>query len=36
MNIIDLHAEVWRGLQVQRQRLPHALLLIGQRGLGKF
>lgn len=36
MNIIDLHADVWRGLQAQRQRLPHALLLIGQRGLGKF
>lgn len=36
MNIIDLHADVWRGLQAQRQRLPHALLLIGQRGLGKY
>jgi DNA polymerase-3 subunit delta' len=36
MNIIDLHADVWRNLQGQRQRLPHALLLVGQRGLGKF
>lgn len=36
MNIIDLHRDVWRGLQDQRQRLPHALLLVGQRGLGKF
>lgn len=35
MNIIDLHADVWLGLQAQRQRLPHALLLVGQRGLGK-
>jgi DNA polymerase-3 subunit delta' len=35
MNLIELHADVWRGLQAQRQRLPHALLLIGQRGLGK-
>ena len=36
MNIIELHHDVWRGLQEQRQRLPHALLLVGQRGLGKF
>ncbi|MDD2740733.1 MAG: DNA polymerase III subunit delta' [Rhodocyclaceae bacterium] len=36
MNIIDLYADVWRNLQGQRQRLPHALLLVGQRGLGKF
>lgn len=36
MNIIDLHKNVWHGLQEQRQRLPHALLLVGQRGLGKF
>lgn len=36
MNIIELHADIWRGLQSQRQRLPHALLLVGQRGLGKF
>lgn len=36
MNVIDLHRQVWRGLQERRQRLPHALLLIGQKGLGKF
>ena len=36
MNIIELHHDVWHGLQEQRQRLPHALLLVGQRGLGKF
>ncbi len=36
MNVISLHAKVWDGLQAQRQRLPHALLLVGQKGLGKF
>lgn len=36
MNIIELYKNVWHGLQEQRQRLPHALLLVGQRGLGKF
>lgn len=36
MNIIDLHRPVWDRLQARRQRLPHALLITGQRGLGKF
>ncbi len=36
MNFISLHKETWDRLQSQRGRLPHALLLIGQRGLGKF
>ncbi len=36
MNFIDLHKQTWERLQSQRERLPHALLLIGQRGLGKF
>ncbi|MDP3438918.1 MAG: DNA polymerase III subunit delta' [Azonexus sp.] len=36
MNVIDLHKEVWLGLQARRLRLPHSLLLIGQKGLGKF
>jgi len=36
MNIIELHDSVWKRLQARRDRLPHALLLIGQRGLGKF
>ena len=36
MNFISLHKEVWGSLQAQRGRLPHALLIIGQRGLGKF
>lgn len=36
MNIFDLHAEIWSTLQAQRERLPHALLLTGQRGLGKY
>ena len=36
MNIIDLHREVWAQLQARRERLPHALLLAGQRGIGKF
>lgn len=36
MNVINLHPKVWSGLQGRRQRLPHALLLVGQKGLGKF
>ncbi|WP_153146374.1 DNA polymerase III subunit delta' [Dechloromonas sp. H13] len=36
MNFISLHSSTWGKLQAQRARLPHALLLIGQRGLGKF
>lgn len=36
MNVISLHKEVWSGLNARRQRLPHALLLTGQRGIGKF
>lgn len=36
MNVIDLHHKVWSGLQGRRQRMPHSLLLIGQKGLGKF
>ena len=36
MNFINLHKQTWERLQSQRERLPHALLLIGQRGLGKF
>ena len=36
MNFISLHMSTWNHLQSQRSRLPHALLIIGQRGLGKF
>ncbi|MFN4341977.1 MAG: DNA polymerase III subunit delta' [Azonexus sp.] len=36
MNVIELHSRVWLSLQERRQRLPHALLLVGQHGLGKF
>jgi len=36
MNYISLHKSTWGHLQSQRSRLPHALLIIGQRGLGKF
>ena len=36
MNFISLHKSTWDHLQSQRSRLPHALLIIGQRGLGKF
>ena len=36
MNVIQLHKNVWEGLQARRERLPHSLLLIGQKGLGKF
>lgn len=36
MNVIDLHKKVWSDLQSRRERLPHALLLVGQKGTGKF
>jgi len=36
MNFISLHESAWNYLQSLRSRLPHALLIIGQRGLGKF
>lgn len=36
MNPIQLHAPIWNALQARRARLPHALLLAGPRGLGKF
>ena len=36
MNVIELHGKVWQSLQQRRERLPHALLLAGQKGLGKF
>jgi len=36
MNVITLYESAWLRLQAQRARLPHALLLIGQRGLGKY
>jgi len=36
MNVIELHNKVWVGLQARRERLPHSLLLVGQKGLGKF
>lgn len=36
MNIIDLHKPVWEQLSARRAQLPHALLLSGQRGIGKF
>ena len=36
MNVIELHTKVWHSLQQRRERLPHALLLAGQKGLGKF
>ena len=35
MNIIDLHSEVWGQLDSRRAKLPHALLISGQRGIGK-
>lgn len=35
MNVIALHSGTWASLQAQRERLPHALLLVGQRGSGK-
>ena len=36
MKVNKLHEKVWSALQQRRQRLPHALLLVGQKGLGKF
>lgn len=36
MNIDELHEESWVRLQARRHQLPHALLLVGQRGLGKL
>jgi len=36
MNVISLHEKVWSGLLARRERLPHSLLLVGQKGLGKY
>jgi DNA polymerase-3 subunit delta' len=36
MNIIELHSEAWAQLGTRREQLPHALLILGQRGIGKF
>lgn len=36
MSVINLHDSVWKGLQARRAQMPHALLLLGQRGLGKY
>jgi DNA polymerase-3 subunit delta' len=36
MNIFRTQPTAWTALQAQRGRLPHALLLIGQRGVGKL
>lgn len=36
MNVIELHRSVWGQLQTRRAQLPHALLLSGQAGIGKF
>ncbi len=36
MNVGELHSETWRSLDARRARLPHALLISGRRGIGKF
>lgn len=36
MDIQALHQDLWNRLQARRAQLPHALLLSGQRGIGKF
>lgn len=36
MKIIELHSSVWEQLRARRRQLPHALLISGQRGIGKF
>ena len=35
MNILNLHDKVWKQLGERRRQLPHALLVTGQRGIGK-
>lgn len=35
MNVVELHREAWAQLGARRSQLPHALLLTGQRGIGK-
>ena len=36
MNLIELHKDAWAQLGARRAQLPHALLISGQRGIGKF
>lgn len=36
MNVIGLHQRVWSAMQGRRDRLPHSLMLVGQKGLGKL
>lgn len=36
MNVIDLNEKTWERLNARRGQLPHALLICGQRGIGKF
>ena len=36
MNILELHDSAWTQLGERRAKLPHALLLTGKRGIGKF
>src|SRR5574343_971830 len=36
MNVLMLHEKVWSSLLARRAQMPHALLLVGQKGLGKF
>lgn len=36
MNIYELHEKAWKELGKRRGKLAHALLLTGQRGIGKF
>lgn len=35
MNVSDLHSNLWLQLVARRAQLPHALLISGQRGIGK-
>ncbi len=35
MNILNLHDKMWKQLGARRSQLPHALLMTGQRGVGK-
>ena len=36
MNVLELNSEAWAQLGTRRTQLPHALLISGRRGIGKF
>lgn len=36
MNVVALHESAWQRLAERRTQLPHALLIVGPKGIGKF